>query len=148
MVNEDTKKRLHSYVLKSGDVVIGRRGDLGRCALVTEREEGWLCGTGSFFVRLSDRMDGKFFVALFGSQQFKARLEGSAVGTTMSSLNHSILNDLRVPVPPIEVQRMEMAKTDKLLSEIHSLERLYQRKLTLLETLKKSLLHQAFSGAL
>ena len=105
MVNEKTRDRLSSYVLKTGDIVIGRRGELGRCALVTKHEAGWLCGTGSFFVRLSAAMDGKFFVSLFGSEQFKARLEASAVGTTMSSLNHSILNDLVLPVPPIDVQR-------------------------------------------
>ncbi len=148
MVNEETRERLLSYVLKAGDIVIGRRGELGRCALVTEREEGWLCGTGSFFVRLSDCMDGKFFVALFGSQQFKVLLEGSAVGTTMSSLNHGILNDLRLPVPPIAVQRKEMAKADELLSEIQRLESLYERKLATLEALKKSLLHHAFTGQL
>jgi type I restriction enzyme S subunit len=148
MVNDKTRKRLRSYVLKAGDVVIGRRGELGRCALVTEREEGWLCGTGSFFVRLSDCMDAKFFVALFGSQQFRSRLEGSAVGTTMSSLNHGILKDLRLPVPPIAVQRKEMAKADELLSETQRLESIYQRKLATLEALKKSLLHQAFTGQL
>ena len=148
MVNEKTRKRLSGYVLKAGDIVIGRRGELGRCALVTDREEGWLCGTGSFFVRLSDCMDGKFFVALFGSQQFKARLEGSAVGTTMSSLNHGILNDLRLPVPPIAVQRKAMTKADDLLAETQRLEAIYQQKLTALEALKKSLLHQAFSGQL
>jgi type I restriction enzyme S subunit len=148
MVNEKTKERLRGYVLKSGDVVIGRRGELGRCALVTEREEGWLCGTGSFFVRLSDCMDGKYFVALFGSQQFKTRLEGSAVGTTMSSLNHGILNKLRMPVPPIAVQREAMAKADELLSETQRLESIFQRKLAALEELKKSLLHQAFTGQL
>ena len=48
MVNDETRERLRTYALKVGDVVIGRRGELGRCALVTEREEGWLCGTGSF----------------------------------------------------------------------------------------------------
>ena len=148
MVNEETRERLRNYVLKIGDVVIGRRGELGRCALVTEREEGWLCGTGSFFVRLSDCMDGKFFVALFGSQQFKARLEGAAVGTTMSSLNHGILNDLRLPIPPIAVQIKEMAKADELLSETQHLATLYKRKLAALEALKKSLLHQAFTGQL
>jgi type I restriction enzyme, S subunit len=148
MVNEQTRKRLSGYALKTGDIVIGRRGELGRCALVTEREEGWLCGTGSFFVRLSDCMDGKFFVALFGSQQFRARLEGSAVGTTMSSLNHGILNDLRLPVPPIAVQRNEMAKADKLLSETQRLASLCKTKLAALDALKESLLHQAFSGAL
>jgi type I restriction enzyme S subunit len=148
MVNEETRDRLRGYVLKAGDIVIARRGELGRCALVTDRENGWLCGTGSFFVRLSDCMDGKFFAALFGSQQFKARLEGSAVGTTMSSLNHSILNDLLLPVPPVAVQKKIMAKADELLSETQRLESLYQRKLAALEELKKSLLHQAFNGQL
>lgn len=148
MVNEKTRQRLSGYVLKTGDIVIGRRGELGRCALVTDCEDGWLCGTGSFFVRLSDRMDGTFFVALFGSQQFKARLEGSAVGTTMSSLNHGILNDLRIPVPPINVQRKAMAKANDLLVETKRLESIYKRKLNALEELKKAWLHQAFSGQL
>jgi type I restriction enzyme S subunit len=91
-------------------------------------------------------MDGKFFVALFGSQQFRARLEGSAIGTTMSSLNHGILNDLLLPVPPIAVQRREMAKAVVLLTETQRLESIYQKKLATLETLKRSLLHQAFTG--
>jgi type I restriction enzyme S subunit len=148
MVNEETRERLHGYVLKAGDIVIGRRGELGRCALITEREDGWLCGTGSFFVRLSDCMDGKFFVALFGSRQFKARLEGSAVGTTMSSLNHTILNDLTLPVPPVALQREIMTNADKLSSEIQRLESIYRRKLAALDELKKSLLHKAFNGEL
>jgi type I restriction enzyme S subunit len=148
MVNEETRDRLSSYMLKAGDVVIGRRGELGRCALVTEREAGWLCGTGSFFVRLSDAMDGKFFVALFGSDQFKARLEASAVGTTMSNLNHGILNDLVLPVPPIAIQRKIMNKASGLLSKTQHLESIYQQKLVALEAFKKSLLHQAFSGQL
>ena len=148
MVNEETKARLSIYILKAGDIVIGRRGELGRCALVTEREEGWLCGTGSFFVRLSKVMDGEFFVALFGSEQFKARLEASSVGTTMSSLNHGILNDLVLPVPPLAAQRRIMKKAHELLSETQRLEFIYQRKLTALDALKKSLLHQAFTGNL
>jgi type I restriction enzyme S subunit len=148
MVNEETRDRLSSYMLKAGDVVIGRRGELGRCALVTEREAGWLCGTGSFFVRLSDAMDGKFFVALFGSDQFKAQLEASAVGTTMSNLNHGILNDLVLPVPPIAIQRKIMNKASGLLSKTQHLESIYQQKLVALEAFKKSLLHQAFSGQL
>jgi type I restriction enzyme S subunit len=148
MVNEETRDRLSSYMLKAGDVVIGRRGELGRCALVTEREAGWLCGTGSFFVRLSDAMDGKFFFALFGSDQFKAQLEASAVGTTMSNLNHGILNDLVLPVPPIAIQRKIMNKASGLLSKTQHLESIYQQKLVALEAFKKSLLHQAFSGQL
>ena len=52
MVSRATKQRLENYVLRKGDVVIARRGELGRCAVVTEAEDGWICGTGSFFLRL------------------------------------------------------------------------------------------------
>ena len=148
MVNDETRNRLNTYVLKAGDVVVGRRGELGRCALVTNREAGWLCGTGSFFVRLSKTMDGEFFVALLGSNKFKARLEASSVGTTMSSLNHGILNDLLLPVPSRADQRVIMSKIRKVQAEVEHLESIYQRKLAALDDLKKSLLHQAFSGQL
>lgn len=148
MVSKETSKRLNAYVLKAGDIVIARRGELGRCALVTEGESGWLCGTGSFFLRLSDCMDGKFFVALFSSKPFRVLLKDSAIGTTMSNLNHSILNELPILVPPISEQRSIMAMADEMLSQVERLESIYQQKLAALEALKKSLLHQAFSGQL
>jgi type I restriction enzyme S subunit len=148
MVSKTTRERLRVYVLKPGDVVIARRGEMGRCALVTDDEAGWLCGTGSFFLRLSNLMDGKFFVALFSSRQFRARLENEAVGTTMSNLNHTILNDLPILVPPVAEQRLIMATADELLGDVEQLESIYQRKLDALEELKKSLLHEAFTGAL
>ena len=148
MVSDDTRERLHIYVLKVGDVVIARRGELGRCALVTTAEAGWLCGTGSFFLRLSSVMDARLFVSLFSSKQFRMRLESQSVGTTMSSLNHGILNDLPILVPPMAEQRSIIAKAERVRSEVERLESIYQQKLAALEALKKSLLHQAFTGAL
>jgi type I restriction enzyme, S subunit len=71
MVDEETRNRLAGYVLRAGDIVIGRRGESGRCALSGDREAGWLCGTGSFCVRLTGAMDGEFFATLFGSEQLK-----------------------------------------------------------------------------
>jgi len=146
MVNETTRNRLLVYTLKRGDVVIARRGELGRCAVVTEREEGWLCGTGSFFVRLKETMSGEYFVTLFSSKPVRERLEESSVGTTMSNLNHGILNELILPLPPLKEQHKIMSTVHKLLFETQHLESIYKRKLTALEELKKSLLHQAFNG--
>jgi type I restriction enzyme S subunit len=52
------------------------------------------------------------------------------------------------PFPPLEQQRRIVAAIDALTAETHRLARLYERKHTALEALKKSLLHQAFTGAL
>ena len=52
-VGADTLERLATFKLRAGDIVMGRRGEMGRCAVVTEQEDGWLCGTGSLILRLS-----------------------------------------------------------------------------------------------
>ncbi len=121
MVSRATKERLATYVLRKGDVVIARRGELGRCAVITEAEDGWLCGTGSFFVRLSKLIDEQYFVMLFGSRAVKAILKQRSIGTTMSNLNHGILNELDLFLPPVEEQREIVARADELRTEIERL---------------------------
>ena len=51
-------------------------------------------------------------------------------------------------VPPIPEQRTIIAMVDDLREQTHHLARLYEQKLAALEALKKSLLHQAFTGEL
>ena len=48
-VSDEKYEELSAYHLKIGDVVIGRRGEMGRCAVI--EEEGLLCGTGSLLIR-------------------------------------------------------------------------------------------------
>ena len=51
-------------------------------------------------------------------------------------------------MPPETVQEKIGKQLDGLVGEIQRLESIYQRKLYALEALKKSLLHQAFTGEL
>jgi len=51
-------------------------------------------------------------------------------------------------VPPIAEQESIAATLDAISEENQRLESIYQQKLAALEALKKSLLHQAFSGQL
>ena len=51
-ISKKTAERLDTYKLEENDIVIARRGDLSKCAIITENDEKCLCGTGSFFIRL------------------------------------------------------------------------------------------------
>jgi type I restriction enzyme, S subunit len=42
---------LSAYRLRRGDVVLARRGQMGRAAIVSQEADGFLCGTGSLFIR-------------------------------------------------------------------------------------------------
>jgi type I restriction enzyme S subunit len=114
-VGASTLKRLSSFRLREGDIVMGRRGEMGRCAVVTEREVGWLCGTGSLILRLPCLVSGRFFVLLIGSPYVRDYLGGSAVGATMQNLNQGILLNLVVGLPPFAEQRRIVAKVDELM---------------------------------
>ena len=152
MISEATRRRLSSYILHAGMIVLGRRGEMGRCAVVTEKEDGWLCGTGSFFMEPSMRLYVYYVVSLFSSPYVKFYLGGESVGTTMSNLNHTILSKMPIPLPPLAEQRRIVAKIEELLPYIDryvaSYESLEQVNTEFPEDMKKSVLQYAIQGKL
>ena len=112
-VSNATANRLSSYKLKAFDIIIGRRGEMGRSAVVKSHQEGWLCGTGCFFVTPSKLLLPQYLVFLLNSPFVKAALTENSVGTTMNNLNHNILQSLLIPVPPINEQKKIMTNYQK-----------------------------------
>lgn len=147
-VSEETAQRLSSYVMRAGDIVIGRRGEMGRCALVMDVEDGWLCGTGSFIIKPSNRCDARYLVRLLRSEGCKKQLEEIAGGAVMPNLSNTDLGNLPILLPPLDQQQEVLKAIDDIAAETQRLESLYRRKLADLDELKQSLLHQAFSGQL
>jgi type I restriction enzyme, S subunit len=74
-------------------------------------------------------------------------IQGSA-RAGMPKVNREHLFEFKVWLPAVKKQKQLAQKLDELHIETQRLESLYQRKLQALDDLKKSLLHQAFSGAL
>jgi len=66
----------------------------------------------------------------------------------MPSISNDDLASLIIRLPPVPQQRRTLELLDSLSTETQRLESLYQRKLAALGELKKSLLHQAFTGQL
>ena len=109
-VSPTTAQRLKSYSLYPGDVIIGRRGEMGRSAGVQPSQREWLCGTGCFFVTPCPALASEYLVFLLGSPYVKSVLMAKSVGTTMNNLNHSILGDILIPLPPFNEQLRIMKK--------------------------------------
>lgn len=66
----------------------------------------------------------------------------------MPKVNREHLFEFRAWLPSVKKQMEQSAILDALHDETQRLASLYQKKLTALDDLRKSLLHQAFSGAL
>jgi type I restriction enzyme S subunit len=104
-IGKDKAGELIGYQLKKGDILLARRGEMGRCAVLTSKEDGWLCGTGSMFIRpLGGTLAPEYLCALLSSEYMRSKLEKIAIGTTLLNLNAKIVGDLLIPVPPIDLQ--------------------------------------------
>ena len=105
MVSSETRDRLQEFTVRENDIVIGRRGEMGRCAVATSEMKGWLCGTGCFVIRLKAQCEVRFAFFQIASPEIKAYLEEQAVGVTMKNLNQSILSAIQIPLPPRATQQ-------------------------------------------
>ncbi len=121
-IDDDKKELLSSYLLRTNDIVFGRRGDIGRCALITAEEDGFLCGTGSLFVRFYTQINSLFALWCFMQPSVKKFLIDKAKGATMLNINCGIVESIPLILPPLELQekfaeRIEQIEAQKKVVE-------------------------------
>ena len=114
-VSYQKAEELSKYYLKENDIILARRGDLSKCAIITPKEQGWLCGTGSFFLHIEEVLPIVFYYQ-FTSKSIQKQLLEKSIGATMPNLNQGILSKLMIPVPPIDIQQ-------KFASQIEAIEK-------------------------
>jgi len=147
-VSPQIVERLSEHKLAAGDIVFARRGEMGRCAMVGASEEGWLCGTGSLNVRLSDKALPEFVSKFLGTPHVKELLKLESVGSTMDNLNTAILSRVRVPIPSIEEQSAIAAFLDRETGKIDTLIAEQEKLLTLLAEKRQAAISHAVTRGL
>ncbi|AVS53831.1 TPA: restriction endonuclease subunit S [Salmonella enterica subsp. enterica serovar Concord] len=104
-VNYQKYDKLKEYHLKKGDIIMGRRGEMGRCALINDKEDGWFCGTGSLFIRLNtpNEIFSFYLNEYLSSDSIKKFLQKESRGVTMANLNKDIVGKIKINIPPANV---------------------------------------------
>ncbi len=140
-ISEQQARELERFRLRPGDVVLARRGELGRAAVVRDEQSGWVCGTGCFLLRPPARLDADYFAAYLRGPDARAWLEAHSTGSMkMKTISLDVLRDLPVPVPALSAQRA-IADTMKRLDE-H--ERLLRDQIALTQRIR----HTALDGGI
>jgi type I restriction enzyme S subunit len=135
------------YTAIKGDVLICEGGYPGRAAI-------WYENYPIYFqkalhrVRFHEPEHNKWFVYYLFSQDSSGELKKHFSGTGIQHFTGEVLARFEIPLAPLPELRRAVAKFDELSNETQRLGDIYQKKLTALEALKKSLLHQAFTGKL
>ena len=135
--------QLAVHRLRAGDVVLPRRGELDRRALITEKEDGWLCGTGSVRVRVQQGIPNHaVFLALSSAATVKW-LKTNATGTTMPNLNAGIVARIPISIPSGDALDGALREIDALDEAVSSIRGRKEQ----VSALKRTLLSTVFGGS-
>ena len=153
--NEDMRflsPKKHSQLkkghLKTGDILFTNRGEIGKMAIVDPSHDGSNLNSQVAWLRCNETLNNRFLFHFLNSGKIKAHLESAKNGAALQQFTIKQIKELKIPIPSRDQQKEIVLGLDGLSKKTQRLTRLYEQKLEALESLKKSLLHEAFSGNL
>jgi len=143
-IRKEKYNSLPNYHLVEGDIIMARRGEMGRCGLITNKEDGFFCGTGSLFIRPNKETDSTFLLYCLTNDGVIKYLNNSAKGITMKNLNKSILQNIPLINVPFADQKLFKTKVDTIEKTLNAC----LTSIGELNLLFKSTLQKLFNGQL
>jgi type I restriction enzyme S subunit len=135
--------------LKGNDILLCVRGTTGTVALAHSELAGANVTRGIVPIRFApEKISHQFGYYLLRSEPAQLQIQAKTYGTALQQINIRDLRQLTLPVPAPQDQEIIVQRLSALEEETKQLTAAYANKLTALDDLKKSLLHQAFSGQL
>lgn len=142
-ITEKKASSLARHRMMIGNLVFARRGDLSRCAVIGEKEKGWLCGTGCLLMRLPIKvLSPRWTSDIYRFHPSQLQVGVRAVGSTMPNLNTGILYDMKIALPSIE----EQINIENQLQACDGDEFMTENCLCKLKTLKTAFMQDLLTG--
>lgn len=133
---------------QQGDVILTREAPMGEVGMLLTDDKVFLGQRLVSYRVNSTKLDNHFLLFALQSGDLQGQIHAKASGSTVQHMRVPDTKSLLLAAPPLAKQREVVAQLSSLREETQRLASLYTRKLAALEALKKSLLHQAFSGEL
>jgi type I restriction enzyme M protein len=126
-----------NYYLQPNDIVFvrsnGNQDLIGRSVIIPEVD--FKATFSGFTIRqrfLTDKADPLFFAYLLKTEDVRRKLINSGTGANIKSLNQTSLNELKLPLPPLEAQHeivIQIEKEKKLVNANKELIKIYEQKI-------------------
>ena len=135
--------------LEGNDLLLCVRGTTGTVAVAEPALAGANVTRGIVPIRFDPHIISQVLgYYLLCSEPVQTQIRAKTYGTALMQINIGDLRKIVVAFPPQEKQAALVEQLDAIQEAADQLTNVYESKLAALDELKKSLLHQAFTGAL
>jgi|SRR3989344_2311701 len=109
-ISEETNKFLSRSQTKANDILITIAGTIGRVGYVPENAPMMNMNQAVAIVRLNKITNFMYVFFLLQNKELRRKMFGAQVTGTISNLSLSNIGNLKIPLPPIEMQKQIVAK--------------------------------------
>ena len=134
--------------LKGGEVLITVRGTLGGVAVVTDKHSGWNISREVAMIAPTDDLKSHYLQYYLASPQTETWLKSRLRGVAYTGINLDTLRKMPVIYCPIDEQREIVRLLAEKFTALEQTEREIDSALAQTESLRQSVLKEAFSGQL
>lgn len=141
-LTEHKAKQLQAYSLLPRDIVMSRKGNVGKCALFPDDKQKGILHSDVLRIRVSEQKANPCFMMfqLHYSRDVLRQIEQVSTGAIMAGVNVTKLKDISVKLPPMELQRA----FESIVVNVNNSKLTVQQGLDKLELLKQSLMQKYF----
>jgi type I restriction enzyme, S subunit len=99
--------QLEAYSIKSGDIAMSRKGNVGRCAVFPDTMEDGIIHSDVLRIRVNNELVLPVFMMhqLHYSRAVQHQIELVSSGAIMAGINVTKLKQIEVHIPPMELQK-------------------------------------------
>jgi type I restriction enzyme, S subunit len=147
---EDLAKSFNRYKILKNDVLFTRSGTVGRCAIATDKQNGYLMTFHLLRVRPSVKkcLPEYLQFVFWGAPNIKRQTEAGVIGSTRAGFNTHLLANLNVPLPPLAEQHEIVRRVGLLFERADAIDHEVEAAGRRCERLTQAVLGKAFSGKL
>lgn len=148
-VPHSVAQRIRRHRLREGDLVMGRKGDVGRSAIVDAQADGWLCGSDSIAIRCDRSSLVPDYLALaLRTAWYRQQLASRSTGATLANVNEPTLLSLRLPARSVDEQLRTVESAKSVLRLRESVAARLERQIELLVEHRQALTTAVVTGEL
>lgn len=138
-VGEKKAYELNRFRAHEGDLLVARKGDVSKLALVDKKHDDVLCGSDCILIKMPKNISSSFFFFYYQSFGFLKEVVSQSVGTTLPTLKPSILKELHIPIMSMQednyISKVITQTNDAISEEYNILKKLNVQKQGLLSDL-------------
>jgi len=137
---------LTRFRVSKGDILLGRKGEVDKSALVEQAHVGWICGSDALLLRPTLGTEPRFLWWFLQSTAAHAQLERWSVGSTVAGLNQRTIAEITLPYDCRRRQQEMVEEIDAAVFKIEALAAKTEQFIALTKERRSALINAVVTG--